>query len=700
MLALAYTTSDLYKEAIDKDSRVSYISGELVTTKGTTITIDNQAIDSGSLYITNQCVSSDAFAYGSVFAAEAGITLKTDIDRYSLYDSEISLSYNLLLSNGEYETIPLGKFYVNEPNRIGKSISIKAYDGMTKLEKDVEENTTGTPYELLSYIGDKCGIELAQTKDEIDALVNGLVLLSVAIDRVDTYRDLLSYIAQVTCTFAIFDREGKLKLCEFQTTPSRIIEAKRRASSKFSDFETYFSSAKSHFLVGGTYQGYLCNDPEIKDGLIYDVGEVPIVQGLDDTNQEVLNSMFENLKGIKYVPCDITFNGDPSVDLGDMVTNIDRFGNEITSLVTFYKWTYRGSHQLKSAGSNPKLSSVKEKKSKDLANMQAEINAKTVVVYPYTNSSAITVKGGESVRDMKEVVRIAFAVNEDLTALFMATISFNMDYDGFVELSSYIDSVYYENSSICQYCQEGPNVITFMNYITCKKGTNYKFSVLAKTYCEETSLRVNEAKIQTNENARDAIITAYEDIVSALRGASKVPITNLDGSIAYTVVKPITNVPKMTIQKYDVKAAIFGQGLAGQVSWDGTITFEEMFGTFDIPTPMMIKPKDAVSTEIIVSKTNNITEAFGTITVNMPKMQDIVDEMILNEIMDNYTVTTAKVMEYELTNDIDTNDDSFKVRTTFDYESEALEIDVGNACILSLDESGLKDIQSIELEVV
>ena len=92
---MAYSTSDLYKVAIDKESRVTFIDGELVTEKGVIITIDNKVIDSGSFYITNQCVNSDAFTYGSVFSAEACITLKTDIDRYSLYNAEIKLFFNL-----------------------------------------------------------------------------------------------------------------------------------------------------------------------------------------------------------------------------------------------------------------------------------------------------------------------------------------------------------------------------------------------------------------------------------------------------------------------------------------------------------------------------------------------------------------------------------------------------------------------------
>lgn len=698
MPVLAYNTSDLYKEAIDKESRVTFIDGELITTKGTTIAINNKAIDSGSFYITNQCVSNDAFAYGSVFAAEAGITLKTDIDRYSLYDSEIKLFFNLLLSNNEYERIPLGKFYVNEPSRVGKNITIKAYDGMINLEKDLEENTTGTAYELLLFVGDRCGVEIAQTEEEIAAFVNSDVLLSVVIDRIDTYRDLVAYIAQVTCTFAIFDREGKLRLCEYGTTPAKTIQARARTASKFSDFESFFSTAKASFVSDAVYKGYVYDDIERTDGLLYDAGEVPIIQGLDETNQAVIDNMYTKLANVRYVPCEVTFNGDPSLDLGDMIVNVDRFGNQITSLITYYKWSYRGGHQLKSAGSNPKLASVKEKKNKDLANMQAEINAKTVAVYSYTNAKAFSVKGGENVKDMDEIICIAFAVNENVTALFMATIQFDMDYDGFVELNSYLDSVFYENSTVCQYCHAGPNIITIMNYISCEQNKTYKFSVMAKTYYEETDLRVNTAKIATNENAKEATIVAYESLVAALKTATEVPITELDDTITYDVVKPITNVPKMSIDKFAIKAAIFGQGLAGEVAWDGTLTFEEQFGELEIETFSVDDFKPEIAFKHITPTPAGITAAFGIMQIDDVVIEGFDSAVSVDEIIVNYIFETAKKSHYSMTSKVDTNDGSFKVMSNNVYESTEIEIDKGHACSVLIDMSEIKDVQSIEVE--
>ena len=629
---MAYPTSDLYKQAIDKQSRISNISGELVTSNGVTIPIHNSVIDAGSCYVTNQCVNSDAFSYGSVFAAEAGIILKTTIDRYSLYNSKLRIFYNLLLSDGNYETIPLGVFYVNEPNRIGKNISIKAYDAMINFERPIEENTTGTAFELLSYACLKCGVEMAQTQEEIRAFVNSEILLSVAVDRVNTFRDLISYIASITCTFAIIDRTGKLRLCEFSSSVNKTIQAKQRTNSTFSDFESFFSGAKANFLVKeDEYSSYLYVNEEKPGGLLYDVGDVPIVQGIDNTNQAVLNNIYSKINGIQYVPSDISFNGDPSLDLGDMIVNIDRFGNQITSLITFYKWTYRNGHQIKSAGLNPKIAEVKEKSDKDMAMINSKINAKSLIMYPFTNSKKFEIQGEPATK--KEIVQIAFATGEPTITLFAATVTFELDCDGIVELGLYIDGVLYEKSDIYQYCNKGKNTITLFNYLVCSDVRTYKLSVIAKTYYEASEIRENIAITSTNENAIKSTVLAYEILANKLKTSSGLPITDIEDTIVYDIVNPKTDIPIMTINEGKIRAVLFGQGLAGEVAWDGTITFDEEFGYIDIDELEVERFNEEVSFKFITPTKLVISELFNEIDI---------DELVVESVNDEVSITLVE----------------------------------------------------------
>jgi len=73
----------------------------------------------GSGYISWQCCGSSEIELGTVYAAEMGISLFSDIDRYTLEDAKVELFYHLLLSDGTYEEVPMGVFEVSEAKANG-----------------------------------------------------------------------------------------------------------------------------------------------------------------------------------------------------------------------------------------------------------------------------------------------------------------------------------------------------------------------------------------------------------------------------------------------------------------------------------------------------------------------------------------------------------------------------------------------------
>ena len=529
---MAYDTSELYKIAIEKEARTTFIDGEIRTKNGTTIAISNDMLEPGRLYITNQCVNRDVFEFGSVFCAELGITLKSEIDRYSLYDADIKLNYNILvvdrLDEQRWEKIPLGQYTVNEPTRTGRNVSIKAYDNMVKFDDDLFESITGTPYELITYCCSRCNVSFSQTRADIERLANGTILLSVSIDKVKTYRDLLSYIGQVTCSFATIDRTGKLKMVEFQTEPSREINIKTRVSSKFSDFETHFSSIKGAFIYNDDYKDYL--QAYEGDGLEYDMGEVPIVQGLDSTNQAVISNALLKLDALRYVPCDFTFNGDPTIELGDMIVNTDRQGNEIRSIVTFYKWTYRGSHKIKSAGQNPKILKSKNKTAAQFSSLRSDISSKDMAVYTHTNAGKVEVQGGDSsdVTSMNSIASISFAAKKVATCMVMVTIPINAVDDTDVEFHQLFDGIEMLGGMIAQRCHKGTSTITFVNYFSTRADTIHRYSIVGIT-------------------------------------------KGFDGSEPALI----------SVEPYTLKAIIFGQGLSTVVQWDGNVIVNDSIPGFN-----------------------------------------------------------------------------------------------------------------------
>src|SRR5574344_300853 len=162
-----YTVSDAFLQAVQNNTRNYYWTGTLTTTKGTTCEFGNKDILKGSGYITNQCCGDNEIELGSVYSAELGITLFSDIDRYTLEGATIRLSFFLQVDDGEYEEVPMGIFEISEANRTIKCLSIKAYDYMLRFDADFDEKVTnGVAYDLLQLACEACKVELANTKEE------------------------------------------------------------------------------------------------------------------------------------------------------------------------------------------------------------------------------------------------------------------------------------------------------------------------------------------------------------------------------------------------------------------------------------------------------------------------------------------------------------------------------------------------------
>ena len=228
-----YAVSEGFKTAIKSSKRTSSIYGTLTTSDGTQYQLNDSNMIKDSLYVTNQIVNENKLTFGAVYAGECGLVINSTINRYSLFGAKIELTFSL---NGE--EVPLGIFYVDTPERIGSKIKLTAIDSMSNFDVSVNEDTNGTWYELLLYIANKCKVELAQTKEELEALHVNTTSQTYTIqqDKIDTYRDVLSYLCMIICANATIDNTGKLKIVQYATSACDSNDRTTRLNNcKFSD---------------------------------------------------------------------------------------------------------------------------------------------------------------------------------------------------------------------------------------------------------------------------------------------------------------------------------------------------------------------------------------------------------------------------------------------------------------------------------
>ena len=169
-----YPVSNAFLTAVKANNRKYYWTGRITTTAGTVYNFDQEDMVKGSGYITSQCCGSTEIELGTVYAAEMGISLFSEINRYTLEDAIVELFYHLQIAGGSYETIPMGIFEVSEANRKAKCLEIKAYDFMVRFEKAFTSlESIGNAYDFMVLCSTACNVSLAQSRAEIEALPNG-----------------------------------------------------------------------------------------------------------------------------------------------------------------------------------------------------------------------------------------------------------------------------------------------------------------------------------------------------------------------------------------------------------------------------------------------------------------------------------------------------------------------------------------------
>lgn len=541
-----YSTSELYKSALTSGFLDTNITGKITLSNGKIIEFEEKDIVPGTLSFDNKSVNGNDFSFGGIYVGELKVDLFKQIDRYSLNNAKVEISY-FLKCDGDVQEIPLGVFYVHEAIRTKKIISLKAYDSMTMFDVYVDENTSGYMYDIITYISEKCGAELAQTEEEINEFLNSDWWLTIDQERIKTYREALSQIGLMCGRFATIDRFGKLVFRSFQTkTADGSISAKIRTESNIKDFSTRFAGIKARFIVNQGFMTYKAFDETIVNGIMLDLGDISIFVGEDESKRIIMDNLLKQISEIEFVPADFSMISDPSIELGDCLslTDVNNSSASIKTLVHSYTWKYHSTQKIVGYGSDPKLDGVVTQNEKMMAQIESQLSSKNLTVKTYTNSRRMTVGSSE-----QQVIIFNFATTEKTTVMFMATIPFVSELDGNVILTCYIDGNLDESATIQQYFERGSHTLTFTNYFPMTENGRATLKINMCVGYFESDIRRHDSKISS---IMDYIAT----------GILPEPVID-------------TSIPSITIEKEGIKALLFAQGMAGAGQWDGTLNFVE-----------------------------------------------------------------------------------------------------------------------------
>ena len=390
-----YEVSEQYKTAIRGRSRKFDWYGTITTKNGKVYHFTTKDIVKGSGSITRSCAGSTSLELGSVYAAELDISLFLDVDRYSLYDAVIDLSFvcrhsvkrvwNDLRSftwgamgtkrwddKGESETIPMGKFVIAEATRTLTIIQLKAYDYMLKFNKNMKNSgTVRTPYEWLLYACNACNVPLGITEEAVAAMPNGTRRLSwTNLEEEKTYRDLIAQVATVLCGVCQIDRSGALVVIPFTNRPVMDIPASWRYSSKIADYITKYTGLYATYRAGGLTE-YFKVEPD--DGLIYNIGTNPLLQiAAAAERSQIIQGIIDHLSATTYTPFEAEIPGDPALDPMDVLSLSGGQAQGEIACITEIVIRINGKSTIKCVGENPRLNQAKSRYTKDIEGLLAQ----------------------------------------------------------------------------------------------------------------------------------------------------------------------------------------------------------------------------------------------------------------------------------------------------------------------------------------
>ena len=338
------------------------------------------------LEITNQCTDSNEFRLGGVYIGQLTATFaNVNIARNSWEGQEISLTVHI-----GTESIPIGVYTIDTAEHTKGIVDVVAYDHMAKFDKEVNisEGASGSAFDFLELACQQVGVSLGMTRADVEALPNGnqpFVLWEMG--DIETWRDLVYWIAVSLGSFATIDRNGYLVVRTFhKNIDDTISHLIRIVGSSYGDkivgyntILSYLNESKEYVMASSLYGTETLN-----------IGANPFFQ----TDAVQVNTYLTNIIGtlsseIEYAACNVTIPFGWHYDLGDVLQF--PFGSgSLTNIfcVMGYSFTYNAECQINGI---PVQKNSKSKSDKALQNVSTSSDKDSFSSYEQTNVSSIVI---------------------------------------------------------------------------------------------------------------------------------------------------------------------------------------------------------------------------------------------------------------------------------------------------------------------
>ena len=364
---------------------------------------------SGSFFVTNQCSENNMLGIGQVYIGELGATFRNvGISDGAWVGQTITPVFSLKTENG-WEDVPLGVYTIAEATLSASGVTVKAYDNMTIFNKPFAGSIEDVyPYDVFSMACTACGVTLATTRADIEAMANGTAQVRLT-GSVETWRDVIGWMAQALGANATIDRSGYLRIFQYgSTSVATYDDAHRHSGASFADFVTRYTGIS--LTISATNTTYYYHDTP-DDALTMELGANPFLQiGSDNDRQTACENILTDLQAVQYSPFDVNLTGCPIYDLGDILTFEDGIlSAQKTGCVTYFNYVNHAAYNIKGGGKNPAEAASKSRIDKVVESLSNTVAERVNQISVVQNAAAANIADGSEA----SVLVYNFEVKED-----------------------------------------------------------------------------------------------------------------------------------------------------------------------------------------------------------------------------------------------------------------------------------------------
>lgn len=440
-----YSVSEAYLTQMMKKATRRRLTG----TVGNVAFTSNDIVRN-SFNVTGKAADESDTKIGGVYLGEINLTFVpsflTKVARDQYEGKALSISIGLWVPNDEIEAggawvdVPIGIYTLQAPKISKQGITVNGYDNLQKADKAFSMSaTSATPYGFLNYMATECGLVLGQTQAQIEALPNGTEVLALYEENdIETYRDMLYWIAQACACFACADRQGRIVLRRFGASNEIAFDENHRDTDViFSGYTTKWTGISVVDIQNQTTKYY---GLEVDDGLTMNLGSNPFLQlGTADAKDRRMYNILNAVAEIQYTPFYMNSARDPIFDLGDEIPFTGGISGGCTGCVMAYTYSL-DNYSFEGYGDNPALANGRSKTDKNIAGLMQSTVENEVTYYNFTNLDAINIRPETETT----IVSMAFTAAQTTTVKILHEFLFDMvkdlTIDGSYELHYYLDN--------------------------------------------------------------------------------------------------------------------------------------------------------------------------------------------------------------------------------------------------------------------